>query len=91
MAAGGPQMLASNVWGVDAAVRHVLWCFMRQTVISVRKNSYAFQVVWCHTVDRGIREKKWFDAVLSAQLMIQTTFDWKAFNSKAIVDQIVNE
>jgi len=25
MAAGGPQMLASNVWGVDAAVRHVLW------------------------------------------------------------------
>ena len=31
MAAGGPQMLAtSNVWGVDAAVRHVLWCFVLQ-------------------------------------------------------------
>ena len=28
MAAGGPQMLAtSNVWGVDAAVRRVLWWF----------------------------------------------------------------
>ena len=32
MAAGGPQMLAtSNVWGVDAADRHVLWCFVLQT------------------------------------------------------------
>jgi len=32
MAAGGPQMLAtSNVRGVDAAVRHVLWCFVLQT------------------------------------------------------------
>jgi len=32
MAAGGPQMLAtSNVCGVDAAVRHVLWCVVLQT------------------------------------------------------------
>ena len=32
MAAGGPQMLAtSNVCGVDAAVRHVLWHFVLQT------------------------------------------------------------
>jgi len=31
MAAGGPQMLAtSSVWCVDAAVRHVLWCFVLQ-------------------------------------------------------------
>ena len=32
MAADGPQMLpTSNVRGVDAAVRHVLWCFVLQT------------------------------------------------------------
>jgi len=32
MAAGRPQMLpTSNVWGVDAAARHILWCFVLQT------------------------------------------------------------
>jgi len=32
MAAGGLQMLAtSNVWDVDAAVGHVVWCLVLQT------------------------------------------------------------
>ena len=32
MAAGGLQMLAtSSVCGADAAVRHLLWCFVLQT------------------------------------------------------------
>jgi len=35
MAADGLQMLPmSNAWGVDAAVGHVLWCFVLHTYIS---------------------------------------------------------